>query len=108
MVGNLQDVLELDRLGVTVVSVRETWLDTGSPVRSLVCVPETLRGLFQKLCGLPECLGLAVARRRASAWSSARVRRVGAVARARGPDRRWLPRGHRHAERRPIASGACW
>jgi len=36
MVGNLQDVLELDRLGVTVVSVRETWLDTGSPVRSLL------------------------------------------------------------------------
>ncbi|MGO8996496.1 MAG: recombinase family protein [Polyangiaceae bacterium] len=36
MVGNLQDVLELDRIGVTVVSVRETWLDTGSPVRSLL------------------------------------------------------------------------
>jgi DNA invertase Pin-like site-specific DNA recombinase len=36
MVGNLQDVLELDRLGVTVVSVRESWLDTGSPVRSLL------------------------------------------------------------------------
>ncbi len=36
MVGNLQDVLELDRLGVTVVSVKETWLDTGSPVRSLL------------------------------------------------------------------------
>jgi len=36
MTGNLTDVLELDRLGVTVVSVRETWLDTGSPVRSLL------------------------------------------------------------------------
>ena len=36
MVGNLQDVLELDRLGVTVVSVKESWLDTGSPVRSLL------------------------------------------------------------------------
>jgi putative DNA-invertase from lambdoid prophage Rac len=36
MVGNLQDVLELDRIGVTVVSVRESWLDTGSPVRSLL------------------------------------------------------------------------
>jgi DNA invertase Pin-like site-specific DNA recombinase len=36
MVGNLQDVLELDRIGVTVVSVRESWLDTGGPVRSLL------------------------------------------------------------------------
>jgi hypothetical protein len=34
MVGNLSDVLELDRLGVTVVSARESWLDTGGPVRS--------------------------------------------------------------------------
>jgi putative DNA-invertase from lambdoid prophage Rac len=36
MVGNLTDVLELDRLGVQVVSVRESWLDTGSPVRNLL------------------------------------------------------------------------
>lgn len=36
MVGNLTAVLELDRLGVQVVSVREPWLDTGGPVRSLL------------------------------------------------------------------------
>jgi DNA invertase Pin-like site-specific DNA recombinase len=36
MVGNLQAVLELDRIGVEVVSVREPWLDTGGPVRSLL------------------------------------------------------------------------
>jgi putative DNA-invertase from lambdoid prophage Rac len=36
MVRNLSDVLELDRIGVTVVSVRESWLDTGGPVRSLL------------------------------------------------------------------------
>jgi putative DNA-invertase from lambdoid prophage Rac len=36
MVGNLQAVLDLDRCGVQVVSVRETWLDTGSPVRPLL------------------------------------------------------------------------
>jgi putative DNA-invertase from lambdoid prophage Rac len=36
MVGNLQDVLELDRIGVQVVSVRESWLDTGGPVRNLL------------------------------------------------------------------------
>jgi hypothetical protein len=35
MVGNLQAVLDLDRCGVQVVSVRETWLDTGSAVRPL-------------------------------------------------------------------------
>lgn len=36
MVGNLQAVLALDRSGVQVVSVRESWLDTGGPVRSLL------------------------------------------------------------------------
>lgn len=36
MVGNLTDVLELDRIGVKVVSVRESWLDTGGPVRNLL------------------------------------------------------------------------
>ena len=36
MTGNLTDVLELDRIDVTVVSVRESWLDTGGPVRSLL------------------------------------------------------------------------
>jgi len=36
MVGNLQDILELDRIGITVVSVREAWLDTGGPVRNLL------------------------------------------------------------------------
>jgi DNA invertase Pin-like site-specific DNA recombinase len=36
MVGNLQAVLELDRRGVEVVSVREPWLDTGGPVRPLL------------------------------------------------------------------------
>ncbi len=36
MVGNLQAVLELDRIGVQVVSVMEPWLDTGGPVRSLL------------------------------------------------------------------------
>jgi DNA invertase Pin-like site-specific DNA recombinase len=36
MVGNLSDVLELDRIGVEVISVRESWLDTGGPVRNLL------------------------------------------------------------------------
>jgi DNA invertase Pin-like site-specific DNA recombinase len=36
MTANLGDILELDRVGVQVVSVRETWLDTGGPVRNLL------------------------------------------------------------------------
>jgi DNA invertase Pin-like site-specific DNA recombinase len=36
MTGNLNAVLELDRLGVRVVSVREPWLDTSGPVRALL------------------------------------------------------------------------
>jgi DNA invertase Pin-like site-specific DNA recombinase len=36
MIGNVQQILELDRIGVEVVSVREPWLDTGGPVRTLL------------------------------------------------------------------------
>src|SRR5512141_2763080 len=36
MVGAINTVLELDRLGVRVISVRESWLDTDSPVRPLL------------------------------------------------------------------------
>lgn len=36
MQGAVSLVLELDRLGVLVLSVREPWLDTGGPVRSLL------------------------------------------------------------------------
>lgn len=36
MVGNVQQILELDRLGVEVVSLREPWLDTRGPVRQLL------------------------------------------------------------------------
>jgi putative DNA-invertase from lambdoid prophage Rac len=36
MVGAIQTVLELDRLGIPVVSVREPWLDTSGPVRPLL------------------------------------------------------------------------
>lgn len=36
MVGSINTVLELDRLGVRVFSVRESWLDTDGPVRPLL------------------------------------------------------------------------
>ncbi|OGR14610.1 MAG: hypothetical protein A2341_07565 [Deltaproteobacteria bacterium RIFOXYB12_FULL_58_9] len=36
MVGAVNTVLELDRLGVRIVSVREPWLDTVGPVRELL------------------------------------------------------------------------
>lgn len=36
MAATVGDVLELDRLGVAVVSVRESWLDTSGPTRGLL------------------------------------------------------------------------
>jgi DNA invertase Pin-like site-specific DNA recombinase len=36
MIGSIQTVLECDRIGVPVVSVREPWLDTSGPVRPLL------------------------------------------------------------------------
>lgn len=36
MVGTVQRILELDRLGVRVVSLRDGWLDTDGPARSLL------------------------------------------------------------------------
>lgn len=36
MIGAMNTVLELDRLGVPVLSVREGWLDTSGPVRPLL------------------------------------------------------------------------
>jgi putative DNA-invertase from lambdoid prophage Rac len=36
LVGNLRDLTELDRVGVGVVSVRESWLDTSGPTRGLL------------------------------------------------------------------------
>jgi putative DNA-invertase from lambdoid prophage Rac len=36
MIDNIQTVLELDRIGVRLVSVREPWLDTAGPVRGLL------------------------------------------------------------------------
>lgn len=36
MAGAINTVLELDRLGVQVISLKESWLDTNGPVRSLL------------------------------------------------------------------------
>lgn len=36
MTGNLNDLLELDRIGISVISVKEPWLDTSGPTRSLL------------------------------------------------------------------------
>ncbi|MGO9835109.1 MAG: recombinase family protein [Polyangiaceae bacterium] len=36
MTGNLSDIVDLDKAGVQVVSCRESWLDTRSPVRDLL------------------------------------------------------------------------
>jgi hypothetical protein len=82
----------------------------GAPGKAWVmCVPETLRHFFQKLCGLQQCDCQSVARRRqAGAWFVTRARRVGEVVRARGCGRRWRRRDHRRGGLRPSAWGACW
>lgn len=36
MAGNIRDVIELDKLGVRIVSVKEPWLNTDGPVRELL------------------------------------------------------------------------
>lgn len=36
MVGNLRTVIEFDRIGVQVISVKEPWMDTSGPVRDLL------------------------------------------------------------------------
>jgi DNA invertase Pin-like site-specific DNA recombinase len=75
MTGNLADVLELDRIGTKVVSVRESWLDTGGPVRSLLVaiiswVAEQERArLFERTRA-----GIAVARRKGKKLGRPRAR----------------------------------
>ncbi len=64
LVRNLQDILELDRVGVEVVSAREAWLDTGSPVRSLlVAIFSWVAEQERERLVSRTCQGLARARR---------------------------------------------
>ncbi len=65
MIGNMNDVLELDRVGVQVVSVRESWMDTSGPTRNLLvaiiswCAEQERNRLIERTKA-----GLANARRR--------------------------------------------
>src|SRR5580658_10249072 len=75
MICNVGDVLELDRIGVKVVSVRESWLDTGGPVRNLLVaifswVAEQERSRLVERTKA----GLAQARRRGSRIGRPRIR----------------------------------
>jgi putative DNA-invertase from lambdoid prophage Rac len=76
MIGNMQDVTELDRIGVTVVSVRESWLDTGGPVRALLiaifswCAEQERARLIERTNA-----GLATARRRGKRLGRPRAER---------------------------------
>ncbi len=76
MVGNIADVLELDRIGVTVVSVRESWLDTGGPVRALLiaifswCAEQERARLIERTKA-----GLATARRKGKRLGRPRAER---------------------------------
>jgi DNA invertase Pin-like site-specific DNA recombinase len=75
MLGAMQTVLDLDRWGVEVISLREPWLDMAGPVRSLliaifgwVAEQERLRISERTKAGL------AAARRRGSRIGRPRVR----------------------------------
>ncbi len=76
MIGNMQDVTELDRIGVTVVSVRESWLDTGGPVRALLiaifswCAEQERARLIERTKA-----GLATARRKGKRLGRPRAER---------------------------------
>jgi DNA invertase Pin-like site-specific DNA recombinase len=76
MIGNMQDVTELDRIGVTVVSVRESWLDTGGPVPNLLlaifgwCAEQERARLIERTKA-----GLATARRRGKRLGRPRAER---------------------------------
>jgi DNA invertase Pin-like site-specific DNA recombinase len=110
MTGAINTVLELDRLGVPVLSVREGWLDTGGPVRPLlvaifgwVAEQERTRLIERTRAGLDRARrqGKALGRPRtssvllhAAADLVARGEPVAAAARAKGVSRaalrRWL------------------
>jgi DNA invertase Pin-like site-specific DNA recombinase len=82
MVGNLNDLLELDRVGVQVISVRESWLDTTGPTRAL------LVAIFswcaeQERARLIERVRAGMQRARAAGIHVGRRRRRVNVARAR-------------------------
>ncbi len=75
MIGNVSDVLELDRVGVQVVSVRESWLDTGSPVRTLLlAIFSWLAEQERARIGERTRAGMAAARRRGSRVGRPRAR----------------------------------
>jgi DNA invertase Pin-like site-specific DNA recombinase len=76
MIGNMQDVTELDRIGVTVVSVRESWLDTGGPVRALLIAIFSWCAEQERACLVERTkAGLATARRRGKRLGRPRAER---------------------------------
>ena len=120
MTGAINTVLELDRLGVPVLSVREGWLDTSGPVRPLlvaifgwVAEQERTRLIERTRAGLDRARrqGKTLGRPRtssvllhAAADMVARGEPVAAAARAKGVSRaalrRWLAEN-------PAAAGAA-
>jgi len=84
MLGNIRDVLELNRIGVAVVSCKETWLDTDGPTRDLLlAIFSWIAEQERRRIGERTKAGLIQARKRGSRIG--RPHRMGAalVARAR-------------------------
>lgn len=118
MVGAIQRVLELDALGVRVLSVRESWLDTAGPVRSLLVAifgwvaeqereqlrARTLAGIERarrqgKHVGRPPANAHALT---AAAWQVSRGSSVDQAARMVGVSKRTL---ERHLARTRVERG---
>lgn len=65
MVGNLTDILDLDKLDVVLVSCRETWLDTSSEFRSMLIAQVSWMGEQEKK-RIKERTVLGLARKKAN------------------------------------------
>lgn len=82
MFRNLRDVLELDELGVGLISLRESWLDTRGPARSLLIAVFSWAA-EQERNRLIERTNVGIARARANGTRLGRTRKVLTPERAR-------------------------
>lgn len=84
MLGNIKDVLELNRIGVAVVSCKEAWLDTDGPTRDLLlAIFSWIAEQERRRIGERTKAGLAQARKRGSRIGRPHRMAPALVARAR-------------------------
>jgi putative DNA-invertase from lambdoid prophage Rac len=85
MLGNIKDVLELNRIGVRVVSFKESWLDTEGPTRDLLlAIFSWIAEQERRRISERTKAGLIQARKRGSRIGRPHRMGVALLARARG------------------------